>query len=177
MGPALQLSFVSEANGEIDRRGRSVTGAHGMEDDDDKPAYEVGYGIPPKNTRFKKGQSGNPRGRPKGAKSWKTLLEEVLNERITVVINGKPRRITKKRALTMQAYNVAMRTDDLTMLKTMGAFEEPAEAQLASDEAQPERWRCTLMFDNEPQITTEGGEVVIDHRAARWKDTDESDWW
>jgi hypothetical protein len=37
-----------------------------------KDDYEVGYGKPPKDTRFTKGRSGNPNGRPKGAKnkSW-----------------------------------------------------------------------------------------------------------
>ena len=42
--------------------------------------YEVGYGKPPRHTRFTKGQSGNPRGRPPGAKNLKTLLSEALNE-------------------------------------------------------------------------------------------------
>ena len=36
-----------------------------MADDKDKRDYEIGYGKPPKQTRFKPGQSGNPRGRPK----------------------------------------------------------------------------------------------------------------
>ena len=31
--------------------------------------YDVGYGKPPKKHRFRKGQSGNARGRPKGARS------------------------------------------------------------------------------------------------------------
>ena len=145
-----------------------------MENDADKPDYKVGYGRPPKDAQFKKGQSGNPRGRPKGAKSWKTLVDEALNEKITVIVNGKPRRIRRKQALVIQAVNVGMSKHDLTMLKTMGAFEEPDEAQ--SGEEQIETRSFTLVFDNEPQITTVNGEVVIDHRIARWKDTDESDW-
>jgi len=38
---------------------------------DDQPRdYAVGYGKPPVGTRFQKGQSGNPEGRPRGTKSW-----------------------------------------------------------------------------------------------------------
>jgi hypothetical protein len=47
---------------------------------DKKRDYQVGYGKPPKDTRFKKGQSGNPRGRAPGAKNLKTLLIDTLNE-------------------------------------------------------------------------------------------------
>jgi hypothetical protein len=45
-----------------------------MADNDDD--YEVGYKRPPKNSQFKKGQSGNPKGRPKGRKNLRTDLEE-----------------------------------------------------------------------------------------------------
>ncbi len=55
--------------------------------DDERPAdqtstggYDVGYRKPPKHTRFKPGQSGNPRGRPKGTKNLKTDLIEELGE-------------------------------------------------------------------------------------------------
>jgi hypothetical protein len=57
--------------------------------------YEVGYGKPPPNSRFTKGQSGNPRGRPPGAKNLRTLLNEALNERVSVTENGKRRKISK----------------------------------------------------------------------------------
>ena len=51
---------------------------------DDERDYEVGYGKPPRHTRFVKGQSGNPRGRPPGAKNLKTLLNKALNELVVV---------------------------------------------------------------------------------------------
>jgi len=44
----------------------------------------VGYGRPPLNTRFKPGQSGNRKGRPKGAKGFKQSVAEMLNERIPI---------------------------------------------------------------------------------------------
>ena len=50
--------------------------------------YEVVYGKPPRHTRFKKGQSGNPRGRPSGSKNLTTLLGEVLNELVVVAESG-----------------------------------------------------------------------------------------
>ena len=73
--------------------------------------YEVGYGKPPHSTRFKKGQSGNPRGRPSGAKNLSTLLSEALNELVIVAENGRRRRITKRKAIIMQLVNQAAKGD------------------------------------------------------------------
>ncbi len=61
--------------------------------------YEVGFGRPPKHTRFEKGRSGNPKGRPKGAKNLKTELEEELRERIIVREGGKAKKVSKQRAI------------------------------------------------------------------------------
>jgi hypothetical protein len=49
-----------------------------------KGDYEVGYGKPPRGAGFKKGQSGNPRRRPPGAKNLATLLNDALNEPVTI---------------------------------------------------------------------------------------------
>lgn len=67
--------------------------------------YEVGYGKPPKHTRFKPGQSGNPKGRPKGAKNLKTELLEELNEKIDIREGGRTRRVSKQRALLKAQMN------------------------------------------------------------------------
>ena len=48
--------------------------------------YEVGYGKPPKATRFKSGQSGNPRGRPKGAKTSKKKISAKNEARFNKVL-------------------------------------------------------------------------------------------
>lgn len=55
---------------------------------------DVGYGKPPKANQFKPGRSGNPNGRPKGAKSEATILVELLNRKIEIRQNGKIRKIT-----------------------------------------------------------------------------------
>ncbi len=61
--------------------------------------YEIGFGRPPRHSRFEKGRSGNPKGRPKGAKNLKTELEEELRERIVVREGGKARKVSKQRAI------------------------------------------------------------------------------
>jgi hypothetical protein len=61
--------------------------------------YEVGHGKPPKSTQFKKGQSGNPKGRPKGSKNFATVYHKVGREFVTVKENGRTRRLTKQEAL------------------------------------------------------------------------------
>ena len=54
---------------------------------------KVGYCTPPENTRFKKGKSGNPRGRPKTNKEDAINVVDILNEPITAIKNGKATKI------------------------------------------------------------------------------------
>lgn len=61
---------------------------------DDEP---IGYGRPPRHSRFKAGQSGNPSGRPKGARSLKSDLADELSQIVQVTENGSRREISKQR--------------------------------------------------------------------------------
>jgi hypothetical protein len=67
------------------------------------PIIKVGYGKPPRHTRFKKGEpSANPRGRPR--KNLAALLIEGLTKPVTVTENGR-RKATVREAVVSQLIN------------------------------------------------------------------------
>jgi hypothetical protein len=63
---------------------------------------------PPKDTRYRPGQTGNRFGRPKGSKNLRTLIMDAANEPVIVTLNGKKRRISKVHATAMQLANKAV---------------------------------------------------------------------
>ena len=73
--------------------------------------YQVGYGRPPRHTRFEKGRSGNPRGRPRESKNLPALLTEALNKRVIVAENEGRRKVTKREAIITQLVNRSAKAD------------------------------------------------------------------
>ncbi len=73
--------------------------------------YDVGYRKPPQHSRFKPGQSGNPKGRPRESKNWDTLIDQELNARIVVHKDGRRKKISKREAIATQLVNKAVSGD------------------------------------------------------------------
>jgi hypothetical protein len=71
----------------------------------------AGYGRPPIATRFKPGQSGNPKGRPKGSKNMLTLLREELDQKVTVTSDGRTQRMSKRKIAVRQQVDRAVKGD------------------------------------------------------------------
>lgn len=78
---------------------------------DAKPDYAVGYGRPPHATQFKLGQSGNPRGRPKGTRSVGAILQKILQRRVPVTEGDKAKRMPALEVMLFRLGNEAMRGD------------------------------------------------------------------
>lgn len=90
----------------------------------------VGYGNPPEHTRFKPGQSGNPRGRPKGTLNMATVLERTLREKVVINENGRRNTITKLEAAIKQLVNKAA-SGDLRALRHLADLVVSAEERTA----------------------------------------------
>lgn len=73
--------------------------------------YEVGFKRPPVHTRFKKGESGNCKGRPKNTKNLKTDLNEELREKVTLKDGDRTKRISKQRAIVKTLTNKTLKGD------------------------------------------------------------------
>jgi hypothetical protein len=88
---------------------------------DDDSAYEIGFGKPPEHSRFRKGLSGNPKGRPKGRRNLATVLERSLQEKVVINENGVRRTVTKLEAAVKQLVNKAA-AGDLAALRQLTAL-------------------------------------------------------
>lgn len=73
--------------------------------------YKVGYGKPPKHSRFKPGQSGNPKGRRKGAKAFNTIIKEALLKPVVVRTSNGSKKITSAEALVLRALESGTKGD------------------------------------------------------------------
>jgi Family of unknown function (DUF5681) len=103
--------------------------------------YEVGYGRPPRAHQFKPGESGNPKGRPKGAKSEASIWQTRLNEKIEVREGGRVRRITVREAIVLRCIDDALKGNIKTANFVLGrsAAAEAGEVQELDEMSKDDR--------------------------------------
>ena len=89
-----------------------------------RPSRKVGPGNPPKHTRFRKGISGNPKGRPKGSKNLSTYLLEAARDQVSATVGGRVRKITKIQATAMQLATKAAGGDQAAINKFLDWMDE-----------------------------------------------------
>ncbi|MBL8575600.1 MAG: hypothetical protein JNK47_00105 [Mesorhizobium sp.] len=99
--------------------------------EDETDDGKVGYGRAPRHSRFRKGRSGNPRGRPKNSRSLKTFLLKVLDEVVEVNEHGRKRKMTKREVIARQTVQQAMK-GNLKSLAVITAF-DPVEDELPKE--------------------------------------------
>ena len=105
--------------------------------------YAVGHGKPPKHTQFKPGQSGNPKGKPKGKLPTMTLISKQLEAKLTVTIAGQPKQMTRREALITALIRDARQGNerarrqvfDLLLLMEASASAEPQAATSTEEDA------------------------------------------
>lgn len=88
-----------------------MTSHNDDQDPKPRPGYEVGYGRPPRETQFKSGQSGNPKGRKRKPKSVQTQMQAVLSKKVPITEGGKTRRLPIQEVILRNLANKAAKGD------------------------------------------------------------------
>ena len=96
--------------------------------------YEVGYARPPRAHRFKPGRSGNPKGRPKGAKNEETILNNLLNRRIEIRQAGRLRKITVLEAMLLKFAEEALKGDAKAATFLLNRYRPPEANEASANE-------------------------------------------
>lgn len=103
--------------------------------EDGKVTYAVGYKKPPANSQFKKGHSGNPRGKLRGRKNLKTELVEELGTRVTIPLSGKQQTLSMQSIMIKRWVSDAAKGDARArdqLIRLIGEIEQ-TQPQTAND--------------------------------------------
>lgn len=102
--------------------------------------YAVGYGRPPANTRFKPGESGNPRGRPKGSKGLKALVRTMMTAPMSVRTSAGVIKMDRVEALLLKIFELALKGDSRAQSQLLtlyaAAVPEPSYDALVINDAE-----------------------------------------
>ncbi len=104
---------------------------------------EPEYRKPPKRTQWRPGQSGNPKGRKKGSRNFKTAVRELLSSMVSVVRDGKPAKMSAQQAALERLLNKALNGDIRALTQLI---------RLAQEQSDVEPSRVERLSANDQQI-------------------------
>ena len=107
-----------------------------------------GFKDPPRSGQFKPGQSGNPRGRPKGSLNFSTVVEQQGRIRHKIQINGKTKWLTQQQIAVAQLWKKAL-DGDLRAIGMLHGMESKRPASLSNWPPDPDTLRFTLSFEED----------------------------
>lgn len=117
---------------------RGKSGSGGKRPPEPPPAskedYKVGRGRPPQHTRYKKGQSGNPGGRPKGSRNLRSLIYKYAEEEIHMSTAQGSMKVSAREAAGRKFWEAMLKKGDLRFFKEYFGIEVEMEAELAKIE-------------------------------------------
>jgi hypothetical protein len=94
--------------------------------------YKVGYGKPPRHGQFRPGQSGHGKGRPKGARSLKSLVKATLKAPVKVTSEGKSRKVSTLEAMLLRLREKALGGDLRALDRLLQLAQAYCEDELAA---------------------------------------------
>ena len=96
---------------------------------------EVGYGKPPKANQFRKGRTGNPRGKRRG-ENITSAFKRIVSKRVKINDGDKIRTVTLAEAVILKNYNAAMQRDSIAMSNIFRLAEDAGEFDDRTDPKQ-----------------------------------------
>jgi hypothetical protein len=96
---------------------------------------EVGYRNPPRGSRFQLGQSGNPKGRPRGSQNFRTDLKSTLSKPVKVNQDGKPRKISTQAAALLRLREKALGGDPRSLDRLLSLAQTHNNEEVAVGES------------------------------------------
>lgn len=138
--------------------------------DTDEPE-EIGYKRPPRSTRFRQGQSGNPRGRPRNRRR-EIPYDTVLGQMVSIREDGRERRVTAAEAFLLQLTRKGLQGDSASARASLQAI-EAARAKIMPDGPTIDVIRiCIMCFGVNSILETLGMGIKrhpLDEGKVRWE--------